>query len=241
MRQEVEMTEIQSPAPGDLASAEVDLALLRTADLQGPRAFEPIMRRYNQRLYRLAFSLMGDASEAEDVLQESYVRAFRRLSSLAGKSSLGAWLASIVRNEAFDRLRQRRTRQATFTLDADLTAGDDARSVVEEARSEAIPFDPEMSVARDELRDMLEHAISSLPAQFRCVFILREVEGLTVQETADYLEIPVATVKTRDHRARTLLREKLSVRIDDATRSAFPFLGLQCDRLVARVIARLQQ
>lgn len=219
-----------------------ELALARVVEERGPQAFEPIMRRYNQRLYRLAFSLMGEASEAEDVLQESYVRAFRRLSSFAGKSSLGAWLASIVRNEAIDRLRARRTRQTTFTLEADLPyAHDEGPSVFDRAQSEAPQFNPEASVARDEMRDLLEQAIASLPAQFRSVFMLRQVEGLSIQETAEYLGIPAATVKTRDHRARLLLREKLSGQIDAAARRTFAFLGARCDELVARVLARLQQ
>lgn len=219
-----------------------ELALVRRAVERDRRAFEQIMRRYNQRLYRLAVSLMGEASEAEDVLQESYVRAFYRLSSFAGKASLGTWLARIVRNEAIDRLRARRMRSGTLTLEADLPhAEDDAPSVVEQAQSDAAQFNPEISVAREDMRDILEQAIGSLPAHFRSVFMLREVEGLTVKETADYLDLAVATVKTRDHRARLLLREKLSGQIDAATRGAFPFLGRRCDDLVARVLARLEQ
>jgi RNA polymerase sigma-70 factor (ECF subfamily) len=199
------------------------------------------MRRYNQRLFRLAFGLMGDAGEAEDVLQESYVRAFYRLSSFAGKASLGTWLARIVRNEAIDRLRARRMRSGTFMLEAEIGHEDDLPSIVEASEDPRAQFNPEASVARDDMRGILEQAIAALPEHFRSVFLLREVEGLSVKETSEYLEIPVATVKTRDHRARSLLRSTLENRIDAATRLAFPFLGVRCDALVARVLARLQQ
>lgn len=217
-----------------------DLALARRAS-QDSSAFAQIMRRYNQRLFRLAIGLMGDAGEAEDVLQESYVRAFYRLSSFAGKSSLGTWLARIVRNEAIDRLRARRMRSGTFVFEAEVAHDDDLPSIVEASADPTAQFNPETSVAREDMRGILEQAIAALPEHFRSVFLLREVEGLSVKETADYLEIPVATVKTRDHRARSLLRTSLESRIDAATRQAFPFLGERCDALVARVLARLQQ
>lgn len=224
-----------------IATAESDdLALARRAT-QDSSAFAQIMRRHNQRLFRLAIGLMGDASEAEDVLQESYVRAFYRLSSFAGKSNLGTWLARIVRNEAIDRLRARRMRSGTFMLEAEVTHHDDLPSIIETSEDLTAQFNPETSVARDDMRGILEQAIAALPEHFRSVFLLREVEGLSVKETADYLEIPVATVKTRDHRARSLLRASLETRIDAATRLAFPFLGARCDALVARVLARLQQ
>jgi RNA polymerase sigma-70 factor (ECF subfamily) len=233
MDQNLQLVESQPPASDDLA-------LARQAG-QDSHAFAQIMRRYNQRLFRLAVGLMGDASEAEDVLQESYVRAFYRLSSFAGKASLGTWLARIVRNEAIDRLRARRMRSGTLMLEADFAPVDGLPSIVESTEDETALFNPETSVARDDMRSILEQAIGALPEHFRSVFLLREVEGLSVKETADYLEIPVATVKTRDHRARSLLRTSLETRIDAATRQAFPFLGTRCDMLVARVLARLQQ
>jgi RNA polymerase sigma-70 factor, ECF subfamily len=233
MDQELQLVE-SPPPPTD------DLALARRAG-QDSHAFAQIMRRYNQRLFRLAVGLVGDASEAEDVLQESYVRAFYRLSSFAGKASLGTWLARIVRNEAIDRLRARRARSGTLMLEAELAHADDLPSILEASEDHTAQFNPETSVARDDMRGILEQAIGALPEHFRSVFLLREVEGLSVKETSDYLEIPVATVKTRDHRARSLLRASLETRIDAATRQAFSFLGSRCDTLVARVLARLQQ
>jgi RNA polymerase sigma-70 factor, ECF subfamily len=214
------------------------LSRVEAADLD---AFEQVMRRYNQRLYRLALAVIGDASEAEDVLQESYVRAYQRLSSFSGRAGLGVWLACIVRNTAIDQLRSRRARQAAITLECDLPGVDGtASSFLDDAECDASRCNPDLIAAEDETRAVLERAIATLPEQFRSVFMLREVEGLSLRETAEYLDIPVATVKTRDHRARMMLREKLGGEIEDATRRAFPFLGSRCDLIVARVLNRLR-
>ena len=198
------------------------------------------MRRYNQRLYRLAVSVMGDASEAEDVLQESYVRAFYAFATYSGAGSLGAWLGRIVRNEAIDRVRSRDSRRSHVTIEAEL--GDPGQQpVVEETNVMTdVVIDPEALAANAELRRLLERAIQRLPEQFRTAFVLREVEGLSVEETAEYLSIPPATVKTRDHRARNLLRGYLSENIDATIPQTFPFLGARCDRIVERVLVRLK-
>jgi RNA polymerase sigma-70 factor (ECF subfamily) len=231
-------------------------------------AFRRIMRRYNQRLYRLAFGVMGEASEAEDVLQESWVRAYSALSHYAGTGSLGAWLARIVRNEAIDRLRARNSRRNHILLETELRRADAASGDSEEplsgverrisGRSSAQSFrsidvadtsgmnadagqrfDPEAATEIAEAKHLLEGAIARLPEAFRAAFMLREVEGLSVEEAAEYLGIPPGTVKTRDHRARLLLRSYLSARIDRAAPHTFAFLSRRCDELVARVIARL--
>jgi RNA polymerase sigma-70 factor, ECF subfamily len=206
----------------------------------GAAEFEQLMRDHNQRLFRLAFSLVGDASEAEDVLQDSYVRAFQRLSTLTARATLGAWLAAIVRNEAIDYLRARGRRLAAFTLEADLGTFDGELSrAIEDASSDSPHCNPEVSFDRDRLRSTLESAIASLPARFRAVFMLREVEGLTIGETAQYLGVPAATIKTRDHRARAMLRRKLGAQFDGAGLPLFEFLRERCDRIVARVLARV--
>jgi RNA polymerase sigma-70 factor (ECF subfamily) len=210
--------------------------------LQGDeRAFEQIMRRYNQRLYRLAVSVLGDPSEAQDVLQESYVRAFYSLTTFAGES-LGAWLARIVRNESIDRVRARIARSKLVTLEADMQCihDEEPRSIGETTASEQARFDPETTVAHARMTQVLERAIEALPEQFRTVFVLREVEGLSVNETAEYLNVPVATVKTRDYRARSLLRAQLDRRIDSATKEAFSFMGAQCDAIVEHVLKRIK-
>jgi RNA polymerase sigma-70 factor (ECF subfamily) len=200
-------------------------------------------------LYRLAVSVMGDASEAEDVLQESYVRAFYSFASYAGTGSLGAWLARIVRNEAIDRVRARESRRNHVAIEADLgvLSGEDDTNVGDDlirAPSARLDLqamtDPQALAANAELRRLLERAIQRLPEQFRTAFVLREVEGLSVEETAEYLGIPPATVKTRDHRARNLLRSYLSENIDATIPQTFPFLGARCDLIVEKVLARLK-
>lgn len=230
-------------AVGQSASLADEREIVSRAAAGDTRAFEQIMRRYNQRLYRLAVSLLGDPAEAEDALQESYVRAFFRLSSFAQRSSVGAWLAQIVRNEAIDRLRARKSRASVVPLDVGLPRDRDSDlpGEGEVQAEEGTWWNPEASVARGELRAALERAIGALPPDFRAVFMLREVEGLSVAETAEYLDIPAATVKTRDHRARALLRASLNAGVDRATKEAFAFLGARCDALVRRVMSRIVQ
>jgi RNA polymerase sigma-70 factor (ECF subfamily) len=228
-------------ALADVVAASGDDAALASRAAQGDQdAFARIMRRYNQRLYRLAVSVMGDASEAEDVLQESYVRAFYAFSTYSGAGSLGAWLARIVRNEAIDRVRARDSRRSHVAIEADLGG----QSEEDETKVANDPLqsltDPQLLAANTDLRRLLERAIQRLPEQFRTAFVLREVEGLSVEETAEYLGIPAATVKTRDHRARNLLRAYLSENIDVTIPTTFPFLGPRCDRLVERVLQRLK-
>ena len=228
-------------AAADVVAASGDDAALARLAAQGDQdAFARIMRRYNQRLYRLAVSVMGDASEAEDVLQESYVRAFYAFATYSGAGSLGAWLGRIVRNEAIDRVRSRDSRRSHVTIEAEL--GDPGQQpVVEETNVMTdVVIDPEALAANAELRRLLERAIQRLPEQFRTAFVLREVEGRSVEETAEYLSIPPATVKTRDHRARNLLRGYLSENIDATIPQTFPFLGARCDRIVERVLVRLK-
>lgn len=228
-------------AAADVVAAAGDDSALASLAAQGDQdAFARIMRRYNQRLYRLAVSVMGDASEAEDVLQESYVRAFYAFATYSGAGSLGAWLGRIVRNEAIDRVRSRDSRRSHVTIEAEL--GDPGQQpVVEETNVMTdVVIDPEALAANAELRRLLERAIQRLPEQFRTAFVLREVEGLSVEETAEYLSIPPATVKTRDHRARNLLRGYLSENIDATIPQTFPFLGARCDRIVERVLVRLK-
>jgi RNA polymerase sigma-70 factor (ECF subfamily) len=213
---------------------EASLPSADASDVSLP--FEELMRRYNQRLYRLAFALVGDASEAEDVLQDSYVRAYQRLSSFAGRSGVGAWLASIVRNQAIDHLRARQARRALVALEADLPFGQgEMDSPLDRFPAPETQSSLEFERSRDETRAALELAIATLPAPFRAVFLLRDVEGLSLEETSEYLGIPVATVKTRDHRARLLLRAELGPAFEGSADGVFEFLRERCDRIVARV------
>ncbi|HEY7643357.1 MAG TPA: RNA polymerase sigma factor [Steroidobacteraceae bacterium] len=241
MSESESMQNVAALAAADVVAAAGDDSELASRAAQGDQAaFAHIMRRYNQRLYRLAVSVMGDASEAEDVLQESYVRAFYAFSTYTGAGSLGAWLARIVRNEAIDRVRARESRRNHVTIEADLggQSEEDEPKVAPDLLQSLT--DPQALAANSELRRLLERAIQRLPEQFRTAFVLREVEGLSVEETAEYLGIPAATVKTRDHRARNLLRAYLSENIDATIPQTFPFLGARCDQLVERVLQRLK-
>lgn len=198
------------------------------------------MRQHNQRLYRLALSLVGNPDDAEDVLQESYFHAFEKRASFAGRSGLGAWLASIVRNQAVDCLRARRSRRSAFRLEAELPYADaGSPSPIEGVPAQAAFGNPELEVEREEARTVLESAIMALPLTFRAVFMLREVEGLSLRQTAAYLDIPVATVKTRVHRARLLLQAELGPAFPGEPRRGFEFLRDRCDRIVSKVLGRL--
>jgi len=198
------------------------------------------MRQHNQRLYRLALSLVGDPTDAEDVLQDSYFRAFEKRASFAGRSGLGAWLASIVRHQAIDCLRARRSRRSAFMLEAELPIADaESPSPIEGVPTQGAFGNPELGVERAEALDVLEGAIMALPLPFRAVFMLREVEGMTLRQTARYLGIPVATVKTRAHRARLLLQAELSPAFPGEPHRSFEFLRDRCDRIVSRVLERL--
>jgi RNA polymerase sigma-70 factor (ECF subfamily) len=233
---------ISLPEPSARSAPQLSDADLAARGAQGDHAaFDQIMRRYNQRLFRLAVSIMRDAGEAEDVLQESYVRAFYKLGTLSG-SNLGAWLARIVRNEAIDRLRARESRQSHIALEAELDSdtADGATMIDNSEANDWQRSDPQVATEAAQMQTLLERAITELPDAFRSVFMLREVEGLSLEETSEYLGIPAATVKTRDHRARKLLRTYLSDSVRTTLPATFPFMGERCDRIVSRVMARLR-
>jgi RNA polymerase sigma-70 factor, ECF subfamily len=233
---------METPVPARPSAETVadPLASRVESGLENAASLEAVMRQHNQRLYRLALGLVGNPDDAEDVLQDSYCRAFEKRASFAGPTGLGAWLASIVRNQAIDCLRSRRSRRAAVTLEADLPqTAEESRSSIESVPTQDAFGSPELGVEREEARVALESAILSLPLPFRAVFMLREVEGLSLQQTADYLDIPVATVKTRAHRARLLLRAELGGGSSGESRHTFEFLRERCDRIVSRVLARL--
>lgn len=196
-------------------------------------AFREIMRACNQPLFRVVRSVLRDDSEAEDALQETYLRAFRSLETFRGESSVLTWLTRIALNEARGRLRRR---HPTVELDAVETAQREAGRVLMFPMS---PSDPERDASLAEARRLLEHAIDDLPEAFRLVFILREIEERSVEETAAILQIRSETVKTRLHRARRLLRRALDRKLVTAAGEAFPFLGRRCERLTQVVLARL--
>jgi RNA polymerase sigma-70 factor (ECF subfamily) len=220
-----------------LAIAPDDLSLAQRALAGEGNAFRVIMRRNNQRLYRLARAIVGNDSEAEDIVQETYVRAFAHLREFRGDASLSTWLSRIAINEALGRVRSARRLADHF---ADHDAG-----VEKAAEAEVIPFplnadfDPERNVAQRQIVQLVEAAIDALPDDFRTVFIARVIEGLSIEETAELLGIVPETVKTRLHRARVLIRKQLDRQIGPVLLDAFPFAGRRCDRLVAAVEKRL--
>jgi RNA polymerase sigma-70 factor (ECF subfamily) len=220
----------------DLAALD-DVALVQLARQGNADSFRIIMQRNNQRLYRVARSVVQDDSEAEDVVQQAYVNAFIGLGSFRGDSSLPTWLTRITRNEALERLRRRRPVVDLEVLDAAPASG----------TSRVIPFplmsesaDPERAAAQSQVRHLIERAIDDLPEIFRVVFVMRDVEEMSIEETADFLGLPPATVKTRLHRARRQLRRALDEKLASTLTGAFPFDGKRCQRTTDKVMERLR-
>jgi len=194
--------------------------------------FELIMRRHNQRLYRAARAILNDDAEAEDVMQETYVRAFVHLAQFRGDALLSTWLTRIAAHEAFARVRQRRRLAALPPDDNDV----ETLPMADRPK----PADPEREANNAELRGLLERAIDELPETYRTVFVLREVEGLSTATTAECLGVSEEVVKTRLSRARARLRDGLYERAGAAAGSAFTFGAERCDRVVAAVLSRLR-
>lgn len=215
---------------------EADAELVARAATGDQRAFETIMRRNNQLLFRTARSILRNDADAEDAVQEAYLQAYRALGSFRADARLSTWLVRIVANEALGRLRRRGAH--VITLD---TAMDSTAAHVEAFMDQDPNGQPERAADRAQVRKLIEARIDMLPEAFRTVFMLRGVEEFTVEETAAALSIPEATVRTRFFRARSLMREGLSRDLDLAYDEAFAFAGERCNRIVARVMARLNE
>jgi RNA polymerase sigma-70 factor, ECF subfamily len=198
-------------------------------------AFERLMRQYNQRLFRIARSILKDDSDAEDALQDAYVQAYRKLDEFRGEAELATWLTRIVINQALMRVRKRTRDRNVVPFGG---SGDGTVKELEVADEQA--ESPSDAALRGEVRKVLERRIDELPESFRTVFVMREVEEMTARETADALGIPEATVRTRLFRARALLREALDRDMDNARGGVFGFDGARCDRIVANVLARVR-
>jgi RNA polymerase sigma-70 factor, ECF subfamily len=191
----------------------------------GERAlYELLMRRHNQRIYRAARAIVRDPAEAEDVMQDAYVRAYENLATFAGRATFATWLTKIAVHEALARVRRR----GRFV---------DAEETMPTLASDGP--DPEQRASERELGAALEAAIDTLPDGFRAVFVMRDVEGLSTAETADCLGINEETVKTRLHRARTALRARLLSRAQELLPGTFSFGESRCDRVVAAVLSRI--
>ena len=205
------------------------MALVRRALARDPAAVRAIIKTHNQRLYRIARGVVRNDAEAEDIVQEAYMRAFASLDAFRGEASLSTWLSRIVINEALGRLRKRRRVVA----------------MPENPEARIIPFplnpsdDPERTMAQRQILGLVERATDSLPDAYRGVFVARVIEGLSIGETADLLGIRPETVKTRLHRARSLVRKALDDEIGPVLLDAFPFAGRRCERLTRAVMGRL--
>ena len=228
------MTKTVSQAATAPTDREADADLATRAAAGDQRAFEKIMRRNNQLLFRTARSILKNDAEAEDAVQEAYLQAYRALSGFRADARLSTWLVRIVANEALGRLRRRSA--DVIPLDT----GTDAGVAHMETFMEQNPDDqPERAAERAQVRKLIETRIDMLPDAFRTVFVLRAVQEFTVEETAAALGIPETTVRTRFFRARSLIREGLSRDLDLGYEEAFAFDGERCDRIVARVMARI--
>lgn len=193
--------------------------------------FEVVMRRYNQRLYRVARAILGDDAEAEDVMQQAYVNAYLNLGQFARRAKFSTWLTKIAVYEALARVRRRRR------------AAIDPLPVTDEGE-DMLPSeapDAEHRVYARQMQGFVESAIEAMPEVYRTTFVLREIEGLSVSEVAGCLDISTDTVKTRVHRARARLREELCRRAGASAAEVFPFHLSRCDRVVAAVMSRLPQ
>jgi len=223
---------VVSIGPATLESRAVndtDEALVERARAHDRAAFELLMRRHNQRVYRVVRSLLRDADEIEDVIQQSYLQAFLHLDQFGGNARWSTWVCRIAINEALARIRQRgrfvSIDAASEEAMADFSKGPDG--------------DPERKAAGREFGAMVEQAIDGLPDIYRSVLILREIEGMTTEETAAVLGVEIDVVKTRLHRARAALRAAIENRVGEQMQSAFTFGNERCDRVVAAVLAKL--
>ena len=196
--------------------------------------YEVLMRRYNQRLFRIARAILRDDDEAEDVVQDAYVRAYVSLHQFAGKAQFSTWLAKIAVHEASSRLRQRKRLQQEIPVNSD----QEGQSI--EAMKSLDP-DPEQEALRHEAVSLLEAAVDALPDMYRSVFVLREVENMNTGDPADCLDLTEEAVKVRLLRARHMLRKELYARAGATSSKAFQFMGARCDRVVHRVFDRLSK
>jgi RNA polymerase sigma-70 factor, ECF subfamily len=193
--------------------------------------YELLMRRYNQRLFRIVRSVVRDDAEAEDVLQHAWVRAYEHLDQFAGRATFATWVTKIAFYEALARTRKKKR-----LVSIDARNGD---SMSEGEYADVKTLDPEQRVIGAELKQAVESAVDQLPDTYRSVFVLREVEQLSTAETAECLSLSKEAVKTRLHRSRAMLRRGLVARMGPAIAATYGFLGQRCDRVVARVLERI--
>jgi RNA polymerase sigma-70 factor (ECF subfamily) len=237
MDQQVEKMDRLSTARKQDLTAMPDSVLVSQALAHEEAAVREIVRRYNQRLFRTARSIVRNDADAEDAVQAGYVQAFTHLASFRAESKLSTWLTRIVINEAIGRVR--RVRPTTGLEQVELEQGTSAQ-IIQFPLLQTHP-DPETAMSRQEIRALLEQAIDALPDHFRTVFVLRDVEGLSAEETAVQLMIKPETVNTRLFRARRLLRSAIEERLAPALSGLFPFDGERCVHMADRVVGELRR
>jgi RNA polymerase sigma-70 factor (ECF subfamily) len=228
------MIEDTVPMPLTQARQVSDEDLVHLARARDQAAVRAITVRYNRRLFRIARSILRNDAEAEDVVQETYVRAFTGLDMFRGDAAFGTWITRIAMNEALGRLRRRRP-----TVDWDAYGANRHQAQIINFPASAASSDPEQEMAQREIRAVVEQAIDQLPVAFRVVFVARIVEEMSIEETADLFGLQPETVKTRLHRARLLLRRELDKQLGPALTSSFPFDGQRCKRLTEAVVRRV--
>jgi RNA polymerase sigma-70 factor (ECF subfamily) len=210
-----------------------DIELLERARQGRADAFSALVRRHDRYLYRVARS-MRDHQEAEDVVQQTYLNAFTKIVDFRGEANLRTWLTRIALNEALWRKRRQRLHVALGEID---TAQERVRSQI--YLSPMTQATPEGEAARSQIRQILESAIDDLPPAFRTVLVMRDVEEATVEETAKILGIKAETVRTRLHRARNMLRDRLGEQFAAVLKDVFPFERPRCDALVSRLLDKV--
>lgn len=210
-----------------------DLELARSCAAGDMRAIRHLVGTNNQRLFRAAWSILRNRHEAEEVLQSSYAKALTAIGTFEGRSALTTWLTRITINEALARRRAHERRRKHLQMEG----VEVLETYREQLAAGSRAPDPEAEAAREQLRSILERAIAALPENFRTVFVLHEIEGASVEDAAEVLDIPTGTVKTRLMRARRKLQQALAPEVRSALTGTFPFAGADCARLTEMVIA----
>jgi RNA polymerase sigma-70 factor, ECF subfamily len=213
-----------------------DADIVRRVRAGDTALFEVLMRRHNQRVYRVARAVVKDEADAEDVMQQAYINAFTHLAQFEERSQFSTWLTRIVLHEAFSR-RRKTQRSESLGGVASQVDGDGGDFM---DRLESPNADPERQAYAQELTRVLEAAVDTLPETYRMVFMLRDIEGLSTIETGEGLGLGPEAVKTRLHRARAMIRRAVTAQIGEVAPGTFQFHAPRCDRVVATVLARIQ-
>lgn len=226
---------LASPEHSQAVSSGRDLELAAACAARNADAIRSVIVANNQRLFRAAWSVLKNRAEAEEAVQAAYLSAFASIDKFEGRSSLSTWLTRIVINEALGRRRAEERRRRQLEGEGVAVLDQYREALMRGSSGEG----PDVAVAREQIRKLVEQAVAALPESFRSVFVLREIEGLSSEETAEILEIPVATVKTRLHRGRRRLQQMLAPELKTMLSGTFPFAGSDCAAMTEKVLAKL--